>query len=494
MKKIYFLLIVLFLIQSFTIAQQNKNLMDKVLTRSEDILKANIESHNTKKVSDTERTIVTTRILDNGYVLVSQMGQFWNGTDWDNSSLASFTYTPEGLKTEETNQYWNNGGWENSTRFLTTYYFNDLVSLYEELSWNGTGWENSFQYESFYNSDNRITEYNVYLWNGSGWDNMYKTIYTYYSSGNLETITDLYWDVTGWINSYKYSYQYNTNNDVSERLTEEWNQNIWKNSINDLYSYNSQNQLELNASFWWADSIWKESVEIYYEYDSFGNITDMLTKFWESEILGMQNKYHTINEYLPATSLKTIGENQEWNLQLMQWENTWRDIYNYNGENILENYLMDVWDGNNWISWSQDNYTYDENGNLDTLTAKNWDGSQWINSYRAFHSWSLVTSVENGHPLLSLGYSLEQNYPNPFNPNTVISYQLPVTGIVTLKVFDFLGNEIATLVNEEKPEGEYEVEFNGAGLTSGVYFYKLQVYAPERTGSFVVTKKMMLIK
>jgi hypothetical protein len=57
-------------------------------------------------------------------------------------------------------------------------------------------------------------------------------------------------------------------------------------------------------------------------------------------------------------------------------------------------------------------------------------------------------------------YSLEQNYPNPFNPSTVISYQLPVSGDVTLKVFDILGNEIATLVDEYKPAGRYEVEFN----------------------------------
>jgi len=85
-------------------------------------------------------------------------------------------------------------------------------------------------------------------------------------------------------------------------------------------------------------------------------------------------------------------------------------------------------------------------------------------------------------------FSLSQNYPNPFNPGTTISYQLPVNGFVTLKVYDVLGNEVATLENEEKSAGEYEIEFDGSNLTSGIYFYKLQ------SGSFVETKRMLLLK
>ena len=90
-------------------------------------------------------------------------------------------------------------------------------------------------------------------------------------------------------------------------------------------------------------------------------------------------------------------------------------------------------------------------------------------------------------------FSLEQNYPNPFNPTTSIQYAISNKQYVTLKVYDILGNEIASLVNEEKPAGSYEVEFNihsdeGQNLVSGVYFYKLQA------GNFIQTKKMVLIK
>ena len=85
-------------------------------------------------------------------------------------------------------------------------------------------------------------------------------------------------------------------------------------------------------------------------------------------------------------------------------------------------------------------------------------------------------------------FQLEQNYPNPFNPTTIISYQIPKAGLVTLKVYDVLGREEVTLVNEEKLSGSYEVEFNGRNLSSGVYFYQM------KAGDFIDTKKFVLIK
>ncbi|MGB5893753.1 MAG: T9SS type A sorting domain-containing protein, partial [Ignavibacteriaceae bacterium] len=91
-------------------------------------------------------------------------------------------------------------------------------------------------------------------------------------------------------------------------------------------------------------------------------------------------------------------------------------------------------------------------------------------------------------------YSLEQNYPNPFNPITTIQYQIPELSFVTLKVYDVLGSEVALLVNEKIPAGSYAAEFDANKLPSGIYFYKLQVYAPGRAGSFVETKKMILLK
>jgi len=85
-------------------------------------------------------------------------------------------------------------------------------------------------------------------------------------------------------------------------------------------------------------------------------------------------------------------------------------------------------------------------------------------------------------------FALHQNYPNPFNPSTKISYQIPNSGNVTLKVFDLLGNEVATVVDEFKTVGSYKVDFNASTLPSGAYFYRL------KSGSLIQTKKMLLIK
>lgn len=97
-----------------------------------------------------------------------------------------------------------------------------------------------------------------------------------------------------------------------------------------------------------------------------------------------------------------------------------------------------------------------------------------------------ILGAEN--ELQTLGYKLEQNYPNPFNPSTTISFIVPVSSFITLKVFDILGNEVRSLINEEMPIGNYKVEFNSTNLPSGVYFYRLQ------TENFIKTRKMILMK
>jgi len=94
----------------------------------------------------------------------------------------------------------------------------------------------------------------------------------------------------------------------------------------------------------------------------------------------------------------------------------------------------------------------------------------------------------NDDEIVAKHFELEQNYPNPFNPSTIISYSVPTSSFINLKVYDILGNEVAVLVNEEKPAGNYEINFNASELTGGVYFYQLT------SSTFVDTKKMILIK
>ena len=110
----------------------------------------------------------------------------------------------------------------------------------------------------------------------------------------------------------------------------------------------------------------------------------------------------------------------------------------------------------------------------------------WVDAQVVYN---LITDVpyygKSGRPAT---FQLLQNYPNPFNPTTKISFQIPELGFVSLKVFDVLGNNIMTLVNEEKPAGKYEFNFNSSGIPSGIYFYQLVA------GQYSETRKMCFIR
>jgi ligand-binding sensor domain-containing protein len=116
----------------------------------------------------------------------------------------------------------------------------------------------------------------------------------------------------------------------------------------------------------------------------------------------------------------------------------------------------------------------------------------------------VVTGIDDEINVQPKDFSLEQNYPNPFNPSTTIRYTISSviasatkqSVLVTLKVYDVLGNEVATLVNEEKPAGNYKVDFNASQLSSGIYFYQLSVGGPETSSGqgIIQTKKMILVK
>ena len=100
--------------------------------------------------------------------------------------------------------------------------------------------------------------------------------------------------------------------------------------------------------------------------------------------------------------------------------------------------------------------------------------------------WLPLGVLEN--KIIPATFALYQNYPNPFNPSTKISWQSPVSGWQILKIYDVLGNEITTLVNEEKPAGNYEIDFNAGELTSNVYFYRIKI------GDYTAIRKMILLK
>ena len=270
----------------------------------------------------------------------------------------------------------------------------------------------------------------------------------------------------------KYIYIYDSNGNMTSELGEDLDGSQWLNNkyrITYTYDSNGNNTSSLIEN--WIGSQWLSAYRFTYTYDSNGNMTLELMEDWDGS----------------------------------QWFGNWRTTYTYdsNGNMTLE--LMEDWDGSQWVGDWRTTYTYDSNGNMTYFSSENWDGSQWIISngncsfYDSFGRgysftsaeinvfYSPITDVIESNEVINK-FSLSQNYPNPFNPSTALKYEIPKESYITLKVYDILGREVVTLVNQQQKTGYYEVDWNAVNNSSGIYFYKIQA------GEFVATKKMILMK
>jgi hypothetical protein len=116
-----------------------------------------------------------------------------------------------------------------------------------------------------------------------------------------------------------------------------------------------------------------------------------------------------------------------------------------------------------------------------------WSGTQLFSTGTVLG----VDELEAGIPQV---FDLQQNYPNPFNPSTIIRYDIPSTAFVKLVIYDVLGREVATLANEVQKPGRYQIQWHPTGLSTGVYFYRMEAKAQEGGGSFTNVKKLLFVK
>jgi len=144
---------------------------------------------------------------------------------------------------------------------------------------------------------------------------------------------------------------------------------------------------------------------------------------------------------------------------------------------------------NRGINWEKEQMKY--NSNISDIRFVNDSSGLAVGDYGKiikYGRYKVVSTIKNDYPYLPKNYALYQNYPNPFNPSTIIRYSIPKTCYVLLKVYNILGKEVATLVNQEKTTGNYEINFYANNLSSGVYFYRIQA------GNFTDTKKFVLLR
>ena len=363
----------------------------------------------------------------------------------------------------------------NGIRIKITYNYNVDLSLnfFTMADWYNGEWIISDKRTNSYNSEGNL-ELVLWEWFNSSsgeWFKYAKDVYNYDSLGNRVVYLRLYFNGQEFENDFKYENFYDASNNLVSSVNYDWIDSIWTNSSKSIYTYTPENVIDTALFQIWTNNQWINYQLNIYEYDEELNIISNLAKRWQED----------------------------------NWLNFGSGKFEYDVNNnlVLENWEIAY--NNTWENWFRIFYEYGENNNLIHLFGEEWVNGQWVPeneplrvtnpdgiligfiAEEIFLYYSQPTSVESEKNIVE-EYLLSQNYPNPFNPSTTIKYQIPNAGNVTLKVFDILGREVTTLVDEFKNEGRYEVTFNASKLASGVYIYKIQ------SGDFVNSKKMILIK
>lgn len=364
---------------------------------------------------------------------------------------------------------------------LTYNYNNDLsLNYFTFADWFNDEWIITDKRTNTYNTDGNLESV---LWEwfnaiSGEWTKDARDVYNYDSLGNMVYSLHQNFDGHEFVNVFKYENYYDSANNLVSSINYDWTDSIWVNRTKSVYTYTPENVNDTVLFQVWTNEQWINYQMYILKYDEELNIISNLVKRWD-------------------------GNN---------WFNFGRGTYEYdvNNNRILE--YFEIANNNNWENWFRIFYEYDDKNNLTHLFGEEWVNGQWISenellritnpdgiiigflANEIFMYYSPPTSVESEKNIVS-GFNLLQNYPNPFNPSTTIRYEIPDRSFVTLKVYDILGNEIATLINEEKPSGIYEVEFNASnlpdgniGLSSGIYFCQLQA------GVFIATKKLILLE
>jgi len=346
---------------------------------------------------------------------------------------------------------------------------------------------NYFTFANWFNgewiiTDKRTNTYNfegyleTVLWEwfnaiSGEWTKDARDVYNYDSLGNK--VYHLHQNYNGqeFVNDFKYESSYDSANNLVSSVSQDWIDSIWVNRSKFIYAYTPENVNDTALFQVWTNEQWINDRMNILKYDEELNIISNLAKRWD-------------------------GNN---------WLNLGRGTFEYD---INNNRVLEYWEianNKNWENWFRIFYEYDYKNNLTHLFGEEWVGGQWVPEYEPliitnpdgiiigflakeiFLYYSPPTSV-GSEKNITYGFSLLQNFPNPFNSTTHIMYTIPQPGRVTLKVFDLMGSEVASLLDRYQSKGEYDVIFQPESLSSGIYFYQLQ------TDNFILTKKLILLK
>ena len=342
------------------------------------------------------------------------------------------------------------------------------------------------------------------------------------------------WQDERWLNETRWSTTSDSTKTRLATLSQNWEGGTWVNvrrATQDYgaawpdWSYTMTSELDEV----WLDAEWVADYRVTCTNQSVPRIHQETS---EQCVNGTWSKASRVTSFLDDQRRETAREYEIWNTS--EWTYYWRLTWSYapggaigctstfhaeNGSWIEDDRTTSSYDGDGHLTGvllqrngagqlanvDRYSYTYDIygrslEGSHDIAVSGAWfpwDGDFAFEAANNFqlHGYHFSMMYAQDHPASAVQneggieqFSLSQNYPNPFNPKTVVSFQLPVASHVVLTVYDLLGREVAVLVNGQNAPGSYEATFDGSGLASGVYIYRLQA------GNFVVSKRLILLK
>jgi hypothetical protein len=384
-------------------------------------------------------------------------------------------------------QEWDNDGWVNLIKEIATVDTSGEVWTWsiEEMIFYQNNWHKYEKYivetTSLFSETHRVLSSNGYVWIDEAWVHFSKIAYNYDGALLTEAVIEIAIEVNTFIPFQKYSYEYNEmqmlGSETIYDFTGEW---VYSNRKN--YDYDDMGRMIELLESNWLSGAWEDTIRTKTVYEDSEFPLEIFEFVYQN---GIESPFRRLS-YLYSLVPGQITLEQEHRWELNDWSDYLRKSYEYNSVLLLTNVTTEMAVNGSYSFYDRLVFEYNSAFMETEKIEQVYDGSGWVNKNRMLTVYDLTSTdkVET----VPAAFELLNNYPNPFNPSTTISYSLPVSSRVQLRVFNSLGEEVRMLVNEDQSAGSYKINFSAADLSSGIYFYNLQA------GGISETKKMILIK
>lgn len=421
-----------------------------------------------------------------------------------------YTYGPDGRMETERVQRITSGTWVDSLRRTWTYTATGrLKSEYDEQYLLG-----AFRAMSRWSIEyNEAGDVVISLSERGSWvlEPHSRAVYTYAAPGRVASVTYQSWSGS-WTNDSRSTNTWSAGGVLTGYVYEQWTGGRWDTTSMTTVSYISDSlKHETYRTRNKGDGSWRDSSMSCRAFDDAGNTHVIEEKAWTNGVLTWAMRTtgtFDVRGWLMRCQTEELVGN------VMTPTQRFTSTYDFEGNELVR--VGDAYDAGEWHPEWKLTSTFDGSGNILASRAYVWGSAVWVpstgatdvtgsmsirvadacgNSVQYSQFASLAFSYSEGPtdvPTASDGgprtFELSQNFPNPFNPSTTIRYGLPARSHVTIRVFNTLGEAVATLVHGEQDAGYHEVRFDGANLPSGVYMCRMQ------SGDHAATKKLLLVR